>query len=250
MSRVFIYFIGPKDGPIKIGKAKNVKARLSGIQTGHPEDLYVWGVMLANERVESALHNKFKHLSLRGEWFRRDKELIDFIEFHTLTDEASYYLSHSLSGEYEKMKKELNEEKNKHRQYRKSAVIEARENAARDLYTKAIKKMSKELSCIWASNLNVLRGIYEAIEIINEKHLESRGASLNQNMIWKDLRDAVRDFCGVDWRIAESLIHEKYPSGKKIVHKDLDDLAFEYLRKNAFQFLNQRLDDRKEGDCA
>lgn len=71
-----VYFIGAEGGPIKIGKATDVKKRLSSHQTSNPEALRVYGVMRGDE---SAIHQKFEHLRLRGEWFRREPELLAFI---------------------------------------------------------------------------------------------------------------------------------------------------------------------------
>jgi hypothetical protein len=80
-SRDYVYFVSYQDGPIKIGRAINVKKRLKGLQTSHPEKLHVLGVIRSEIKsdTESALHAKFDHLRLRGEWFRRSDELLSYI---------------------------------------------------------------------------------------------------------------------------------------------------------------------------
>lgn len=54
--------------------------RIEELQTGSPDELVVlacvpqWGV-----KEEYALHKRFAHLRVRGEWFRPEKELLDFV---------------------------------------------------------------------------------------------------------------------------------------------------------------------------
>lgn len=86
--RTCIYFIGPENGPIKIGKAKNVKHRLSGIQVGYPHKLFIHGVMLASPRAETALHAKFSSARLNGEWFERTPEILAYIDKNTFPEES------------------------------------------------------------------------------------------------------------------------------------------------------------------
>lgn len=76
----FVYFITFEGGPIKIGKALDVKKRLSALQTSSPETLFVLGAISGGSEMEASLHKQFSHLRLRGEWFRRESELLSFIE--------------------------------------------------------------------------------------------------------------------------------------------------------------------------
>lgn len=78
----FVYFIGPRLGPIKIGKAADVKKRLSGLQTSCHEALIVFGVVKGDYNLEKSLHQKFAKLRIRGEWFRRCQPLLSFISEH------------------------------------------------------------------------------------------------------------------------------------------------------------------------
>lgn len=68
----YIYVIGaPCVQAVKIGRAADVEARLSGLQTGSPVPLAVlWQRRVAGaKRVEDALHKHFRDKRVRGEWF-------------------------------------------------------------------------------------------------------------------------------------------------------------------------------------
>lgn len=82
-----IYFLqtsADASGPIKIGQATDVRARVRGIQTSHPWPLRLLGVLRLDaradrDRTEGELHNRFSHLRMTGEWFRADSALLSFI---------------------------------------------------------------------------------------------------------------------------------------------------------------------------
>lgn len=62
------------NGCLKIGKANDVKMRLSELQTGNPNPLKVVGIIKCqNEnhafRVEKSIHTEYSRLHIRGEWF-------------------------------------------------------------------------------------------------------------------------------------------------------------------------------------
>lgn len=78
-----IYFIhSPIQNKVKIGKATKGKlhSRLMGIQIGNPDELVVLGVMDGGRKEERQLHLLFRHLHVRGEWFKYEAELKEFIE--------------------------------------------------------------------------------------------------------------------------------------------------------------------------
>lgn len=77
------YFIRAGDA-IKIGFASNLKDRLGSLQTSHPDELEVLAAISAVHVDEYAAHQKFAHLRIRGEWFRADKDLLQFIEYAKL----------------------------------------------------------------------------------------------------------------------------------------------------------------------
>lgn len=72
-----IYFIRSGDtGPIKIGLAKDVRRRLSGLQTGHPERLHLLHLFDGGAVEERALHSRFKEHRIKGEWFTATQEIL------------------------------------------------------------------------------------------------------------------------------------------------------------------------------
>jgi hypothetical protein len=56
---------------LKIGyTSRNIKQRLGQLQTGSAEKLVVLATIRGNKRTERALHRRFAHHRLHGEWFR------------------------------------------------------------------------------------------------------------------------------------------------------------------------------------
>lgn len=96
-----VYFIqaGDDRGPVKIGSAFDVAARIKQLQTGSPARLYVLGVAKVYDKkscrlVEHAIQRTFESSHLRGEWFRPTVELFEFIEacdWNLLSYPASEY---------------------------------------------------------------------------------------------------------------------------------------------------------------
>lgn len=75
-----IYFIKSEDGPIKIGYTISIEKRISSLQTGNSKKLVVLATISGSRNFERKIHNKFHHFKLNGEWFKPEKELLDFIE--------------------------------------------------------------------------------------------------------------------------------------------------------------------------
>jgi len=79
----FIYFltcIGSEHYPIKIGWSNTpIEARVAQLQGGNPNLLTVLGLLTGSMEDEQNLHRRFGHLRIRGEWFVRNGELIDYI---------------------------------------------------------------------------------------------------------------------------------------------------------------------------
>lgn len=74
----YVYFVRAGDA-IKIGFSTNSKTRLASLQTSNSEQLELLAMMRGTQSDERDLHQQFCHLNLRGEWFRVDEELLDFI---------------------------------------------------------------------------------------------------------------------------------------------------------------------------
>lgn len=75
----YIYFIRSGHGAVKIGKAVDPRARLRELQTAHPDSLTLIAAVPAHAALERAIHEKFKHLRMEGEWFRLETDLFEFI---------------------------------------------------------------------------------------------------------------------------------------------------------------------------
>lgn len=77
-----VYFVQvqPPDGPIKIGRATSVHDRISSLQTGSPYPLHVLHTYPCERTEEKALHARFQHLRIHGEWFKAEPELLEFID--------------------------------------------------------------------------------------------------------------------------------------------------------------------------
>jgi len=67
-----------ESGPIKIGTSTDVESRLASLQTANPEPLHLLRTFDGDERIERAIHGRFAHLRLRGEWFKPGAELLAF----------------------------------------------------------------------------------------------------------------------------------------------------------------------------
>lgn len=81
-----VYFI--KAGNcIKIGKTNNLRSRFTGLQTGAPEELNLVLFVGGGRDLEKSLHRKFRHLRMKGEWFRAEPELLAHIDVLRMEDE-------------------------------------------------------------------------------------------------------------------------------------------------------------------
>lgn len=76
----FVYFISEAaGGPVKIGRGVDPSARLSELQVGNHRELVLLGAVKEHDGLEGHLHDRFWLSRLRGEWFARTPELIDYI---------------------------------------------------------------------------------------------------------------------------------------------------------------------------
>jgi hypothetical protein len=103
---MFIYFIQiAEDGPIKIGRTRDVKKRLYTLQTGHHKELRVVHMESPPRgeslRVEQKYHALFKNLRIRGEWFKPGPALLDFIGKAPLTWEKMVAMDEDLEMLYQ-----------------------------------------------------------------------------------------------------------------------------------------------------
>jgi hypothetical protein len=72
-----VYFVAAGNPPeaIKIGRSCDVTLRVGSIQTGNHLPVRLLGVVPGGLDLERALHRRFAHLQLQGEWFRWDDEI-------------------------------------------------------------------------------------------------------------------------------------------------------------------------------
>jgi DNA-binding XRE family transcriptional regulator len=78
----YIYVIGPKTGPFKIGIANDVQKRRGELNVGNPAHLKVHiqhdaGSEEAGRRLELRLHFTFRAKQVRGEWFNLTTQDLD-----------------------------------------------------------------------------------------------------------------------------------------------------------------------------
>jgi hypothetical protein len=65
---------------IKIGFSARATVRVRGLQTASADPISLLGVMPGSRAVERSLHEKFRALHIRGEWFRAAPRLLQYIE--------------------------------------------------------------------------------------------------------------------------------------------------------------------------
>lgn len=65
---------------VKIGFSVDFLGRLKALQEGTPEVLVVYAKLPGTMADERALHKRFVQCRLRGEWFRKEGALADWIE--------------------------------------------------------------------------------------------------------------------------------------------------------------------------
>lgn len=75
----FTYFV-QAGAQIKIGFTNNFRRRLTGIRSKVKKPLTVLLVVPSDMAGEYDTHQLFDHLRMRRDWFRADRELLDFID--------------------------------------------------------------------------------------------------------------------------------------------------------------------------
>ena len=65
-----LYFIQIEPGPVKIGRASNIKMRLSAIQCASPYKAKLIASIPGGGELESEFHRHLRNCHIRGEWFR------------------------------------------------------------------------------------------------------------------------------------------------------------------------------------
>lgn len=79
-----VYFIQTGQyGNIKIGYTKYLAQRIKTLQTGCAENLQLLGFINGDKGKERALHKQFREYHIKGEWFKLNSELIEYINLHS-----------------------------------------------------------------------------------------------------------------------------------------------------------------------
>ena len=82
----YVYFFETQ-GMIKIGVSLNVPKRLKRVEAWTPFEIKMLGNINGGYPLEKQIHRKFKHLRVKGEWFKSDDHLLKFIEEIKTADE-------------------------------------------------------------------------------------------------------------------------------------------------------------------
>lgn len=80
-----VYFIlDEKSNAVKIGASYLAEDRLRAIQTSNPNKLRVIAIIspweMEAENIEEVIHNQFEEYCIRGEWFKYEGKLKNFIQ--------------------------------------------------------------------------------------------------------------------------------------------------------------------------
>jgi hypothetical protein len=80
-----LYLILDEDSNhLKIGRSKNVKARLNQLQTANSHKLKLLYSLPEKGYLENEIHDVFKRLKVKDEWFINDGKIIDYFEVFLL----------------------------------------------------------------------------------------------------------------------------------------------------------------------
>jgi hypothetical protein len=77
--KTFIYFLRAGDF-VKIGRSKNWRYRMAGMQVGSPYTIVPLLVLIGDQREEQKLHRRFRASHFRGEWFHLGPAIREYIK--------------------------------------------------------------------------------------------------------------------------------------------------------------------------
>ena len=81
LERIFVYFIlNLTTQELKIGQSKYPYARLKQLEQEEKAPLVLLGMKEDVIPLEKKLHSKFSHLHSRGEWFKLEGDLVDYVQ--------------------------------------------------------------------------------------------------------------------------------------------------------------------------
>jgi hypothetical protein len=87
----FLYFlVNSTRKLVKIGRSRNPTRRVADLQSSSPHKLKLAKVFPAPAHAEGYFHKKFKHLRVRGEWFKVGKEILEALSDGQLEARADW----------------------------------------------------------------------------------------------------------------------------------------------------------------
>lgn len=98
------YFIADAHGFVKIGKSTRdrLRLRMDTLQTAHAEPLTLLAVTTASE---TTCHALFASLHVRGEWFRLEPSLLDWLAVNGVFDSLHTYPKPSSLNAWQRQRK-------------------------------------------------------------------------------------------------------------------------------------------------
>lgn len=75
-----IYFVGTKTRCVKIGFTDCIRHRLGELQVGNHEKLHLIAWIDGDRELEAEMHERFRAYQIRGEWFRLEGGLREFVK--------------------------------------------------------------------------------------------------------------------------------------------------------------------------
>jgi hypothetical protein len=70
-----VYFVRAGEA-VKIGRTVNLESRLRSLGTASAVPLELLAAVPGGRQLEAELHREWRHLHIRGEWFRAEAELL------------------------------------------------------------------------------------------------------------------------------------------------------------------------------
>lgn len=222
----FVYFVSYQNGPIKIGKAKNITARMSGLQTGSPHKLELMGVMRGSRGLEHKLHDKFSSLRLSGEWFERRDPLISFIETHS-SDPASLY--------YKKKYLTMEDELNKIRRELKNKRSEIEKSFQKQIETEVYDSLKEGIVDLIDGAVENYRGLMKLHNrIINGTAFIAEGDDAE-----KAIRIELQSIFKIDWRQSRIILNsDKYD--RRSVRDSIENLVTRKISNSVDRYYKKK----------
>lgn len=75
-----LYFVQIEPGPVKIGRAANVKKRIAQLQCASPYEVELLATLTEGGAHERKVHRHLRECRIRGEWFRWTNIVSDLVD--------------------------------------------------------------------------------------------------------------------------------------------------------------------------